>query len=90
MTDYREILRLNSLGINKANIAASYECSRNTVASALKLAKAYGLKWPLPDNMSNKDLAEKLYPLRKQHPAYKMQTTSMCIAECRRAVYNFK
>lgn len=72
MTNYREILRLNSLGINKANIAASCECSRNTVASALQRAKACDLKWPLPDDMSNKDLAEKLYPPGEHRPVYKM------------------
>lgn len=72
MTNYREILRLNSLGINKTDIAASCECSRNTVASALQRAKACGLKWPLPDNMSNKDLAEKLYPPGEHRPVYKM------------------
>jgi hypothetical protein len=33
MTDYREILRLDSLGINKTDIAASCFCARNTVAS---------------------------------------------------------
>ncbi len=32
MTNYREILRLHSLGLNKTEIAASCQCARNTVA----------------------------------------------------------
>ena len=36
MTRYREILRLNSLGINHSQIAVSAGCSRQTVISVLK------------------------------------------------------
>ena len=35
MTNYREILRLHSLGFNKTEIATSSQCARNTVASTL-------------------------------------------------------
>lgn len=38
MTNYREILRLDSIGLNKTEIAASCGCSRNTVAVTLKRA----------------------------------------------------
>ncbi|MFA7468602.1 MAG: helix-turn-helix domain-containing protein [Desulfotomaculaceae bacterium] len=38
MTNYKEILRLNSLGISKKDIAASCRCSRNTVTSVLQRA----------------------------------------------------
>lgn len=62
MTNYREILRLQSLGLNKTEIAASLGCARNTVAAALLRASSCGLQWPLPDEMSDKDLAEKLFP----------------------------
>ena len=31
MTNYREVLRLSSLGLNKVEIAQSCGCSRNTV-----------------------------------------------------------
>ncbi len=33
MTNYREILRLHSLGLNKTEIASSCQCARNTVAA---------------------------------------------------------
>ena len=35
MTNYREIIRLYSLGFNKTEIAASYKHDRNTVVAAL-------------------------------------------------------
>ena len=49
MTNYREILRLHSLGLNKTEIAASLHCARNTVAATLQRAGNCGLQWPLPD-----------------------------------------
>ena len=48
MTNYREILRLHSLGFNKTEIAASCKCARNTVAATLQRAANRGLQWPLP------------------------------------------
>lgn len=38
MTDYREIIRLNSLEFSNVSIAGSLGCSRNTVSEVLKLA----------------------------------------------------
>ncbi len=72
MTNYREILRLYSLGINKTDIAASCSCSRNTVASVLQKAKLFGLNYPLPEEMSNKQLSERLFPQSKVKSTYKM------------------
>ena len=72
MTNYREILRLHSLGLNKTEIAASLNCSRNTVAGTLRRADECGLKYPLPDSMSDKQLAETLYPAAASKPVYKM------------------
>ena len=60
MTNYREILRLHSLGLNKTEIAASLHCARNTVAATLQRAGNCGLQWPLSDEMSDGQLAERL------------------------------
>lgn len=53
MTNYREILRLDSIGLNKTEIAANCGYSRNTVASTLKRAAECGLSWPLPADTSD-------------------------------------
>ena len=53
MTNYREILRLDSIGLNRTEIAVSCGCSRNTVAGALKRVAECGLSWPLPADMSD-------------------------------------
>ena len=37
MTNYREILRLSSLGLNNTQIAQSCACSRTTVIQTLRL-----------------------------------------------------
>ena len=72
MTNYREILRLHSLELNKTEIAASLHCARNTVATTLQRAGNCGLQWPLPDEMSDRQLAERLFPSAPGKPAHKM------------------
>ena len=62
MTNYREILRLNSLGILKQDIAKACGCSRNTVANVIKNAGEKKLSWEVIAKMSNKELAGKLFP----------------------------
>lgn len=62
MTNYKEILRLNSLGISQRSIAKSCECSRNTVASTLTRAKLCGISWPLPNKMTDTELIKNLFP----------------------------
>ena len=72
MTNYREILRLHSLGLNKTEIASSCRCARNTVAATLQRAANCGLQWPLPEEMSDKQLSERLFPSSTSTPVYKM------------------
>lgn len=55
MTNSREILRLDSLGLNKTEIAAS--CS---------------LQWPLTEEMSDKQLSERMFPASAVKPVYKI------------------
>lgn len=64
MTNYREILRLNSQGISQRSISISCECSRNTVSNVLKRAEECGTSWPLPKGMSDSDLIKLLFPGR--------------------------
>ena len=78
MTNYREILRLHSLGLNKTEISSSCQCARNTVAATLQRAANCGLQWPLPEEMSDKQLSERRFPSSASKPVYKMQ---MCIRD---------
>ena len=71
-TNYREILRLESLGLNKTDIASAAQCARNTVSTTLARAKACGLRWPLPEGMSDKGLEERLFPSAPGKAVYKM------------------
>ena len=72
MTNYREILRLHSLGLNNTEIASSCRCARNTVAATLQRAANCSLQWPLPEEMSDKQLSERLFPSSTSKPVYKM------------------
>ena len=62
MTDYREILRLSSLGINHSQIAESMGIARQTVVTTLQRAVAQELNWGNTEALSDKELAARLYP----------------------------
>ena len=72
MTKYREILRLDSLGLNKTQIAESVGCSRVTVIQVLRQAEAHCISFPLPEEMSDKELAQRLYPASETKPVFRM------------------
>ena len=72
MTRYREILRLWSLGLKKKEIAESCWCSRNTVTRVLQRMAECGLSYPLPEEMTDKILSEKLFPSGEVGLKYKM------------------
>ena len=72
MTNYREILRLDSLELNKTQISEACGCSRTTVIQTLRLAKENGLKYPLADSMSDKQLADLLFPTAAGKPVFRM------------------
>lgn len=71
MTNYREILRLGSLGIQKQDIAAACGCSRNTVTSVLKKAQEKGVFWEAVQDTTNPELSDKLFPGSTALPEYK-------------------
>ena len=58
MTNYREILRLYSLGISKLQISKSLQCSRQTVVTVLQKAETYSLRWPLDDSWTNQRISK--------------------------------
>ncbi|AKL93673.1 transposase y4bL/y4kJ/y4tB [Clostridium aceticum] len=62
MTKYREILRLHSQGISQRGIAASCQCSRNTVSAVIKRADECGISWPFQKDMSDGQLQELMFP----------------------------
>ena len=53
MANYREILRLHSLGTSQRSIAQQVQSSRDTVADIIKSAKAAGISWPLGEDVTN-------------------------------------
>jgi hypothetical protein len=62
MTKYREILRLQSLGINQTSIAGSCECARATVRKVLNRAQELDLVWPLKAEITDAELEEQFFP----------------------------
>lgn len=72
MTNYREILRLDSLGFNKTQIAQSMLCSRTTVRNVLRLATEKGLSYSSTQAMSDKQLSDTLFPPADGKLAYTM------------------
>ena len=69
MTNYREILRLHSLGHSQRSIAASAKVSRNTVSEVLKKAEQLHIHLPLDDDVTNEMLDELLHESRNSSPA---------------------
>jgi len=72
MTNYREIMRLSSLGVNRTQIAESLSISRTTVVHTLQRAAAQGLDWQTAEPLTDKELAKRLYPDGDNKPNFKM------------------
>ena len=72
MTNYKEILRLSSLGISKSQIAVSCSCSRTTVISVLQKSRAQGITWEKAANMPDKELHKLLFPPETEKSVYTM------------------
>jgi transposase len=62
MTKYREILRMDSLGLSGRSISASLGCSRNTVSEVLCRAVSKGVKWPISLDVDDNQLEQLLFP----------------------------
>ena len=72
MTDYREILRLESLGINNTQIALSVGCTRQTVISVLKKAKQKNLSYRTAEDYSDRELMEAIQGDTLKRVPYRM------------------
>ena len=82
MTNYKEIIRLHSLGLNKTRIAESCGCARSTVITALHKAEENGLSWNAVKNLSSEEVARKLYPATSMGQGTVCRTTSGSTRKC--------
>ena len=74
MTNYREILRLQSLGLNKSQIAQSVCCSRTTAIQVLNVAVEKGIRYPLPEDLSDRKLSELLFPNERANAGLRVRS----------------
>lgn len=81
MVDYREILRLQSLGNNISQIADAIHSSRHTIRDVETLADKKGIRWPLEEELTNQRLYELLYPDRLEKAQVYMQPDCAYIHE---------
>jgi len=72
MKNYKEILRLKSIGITNTQIASSCSCSRTTVINTLKRAEECNLDWENVRDLSNEKIAQKLMSSHKPSVSYQM------------------
>ena len=72
MVNYREILRLRSLGRSYQQICVSVGSSKSTVQEVLNLAKVLSISWPVGEDTSNETLEALLYPGRAKQASDRM------------------
>ena len=65
MVDYKEILRLTSMGYSLRQTAASVGHSHHTVKNVLELAAKHGVEWPIDEDVTNAELEKLFYPERR-------------------------
>ena len=62
MRKIREVLRLAAQGLSTREMAASLSIGRSTLRGYISRARVAGLTWPLPDDLSDRDLEGLLFP----------------------------
>jgi transposase len=62
MRKIREVLRLKADGFSKRRIAASLGISATAAMECVQRAQHAGLTWPLPEDLSDAALEQRLYP----------------------------
>ncbi len=63
----REILRLKDAGLSNRAIARACKISNSTVGEYLQRAQQAGVGWPLPEDLSEDGLYQKLFPENNTH-----------------------
>ncbi|MCF8070478.1 MAG: IS21 family transposase [Desulfobacterales bacterium] len=78
MRKIREILRLKySSELKNRQIAKSCSVARSTVANYLSRAKAAGLTWPIPEDLSDTDISHLLFKNSENRPVDKRNMPPM-------------
>lgn len=62
MRKVREVLRLKAEGRSSREIAAATRTARTTICEYVARAERAGVTWPLPDDLDDEALEEKLFP----------------------------
>ena len=66
MTNYHEILRLNSLGVSEHNITLSCSCSLNKVSKVIKRSAVLGFNLRTSDSKTNSEWQVLLFPTENE------------------------
>ena len=72
MTNYREILRLQSLGFTNSRIADALGVSRTTIVRVVQQAKTLKLDYGTVSALSDRELVKQLFPQGESKPTFKM------------------
>ena len=64
MIDYRRILELKHENFSNSVISNMLNCSRNTIAEVVRLAKKHNLEWPISNDLTNNKIEQLFYPNR--------------------------
>lgn len=62
MRKIRDVLRLSAAGMSKRQIAASLGVSATAAGECLRRARRAGLRWPVPEELTEDALEHRLYP----------------------------
>lgn len=86
MRKIKEALRLSSQGLSTREISSSLAIGRTTLRGYLRRVREAGLSWPLPDDLSDADLEQRLFPrtVGGMHGTYAQPDWSYVHAELRR------
>ena len=75
MRKIRDMLRLTAAGMSSRKIAASLSIGGTTVVDCLQRARAVGVGWPLPEDLSDVALEARLFPASTALAAIKSRRT---------------